>query len=404
MKTAYALVVGFLLLCLSAGGTPSTEAGAVSGVFYVGGTGPGNFSSLQEAVGAAEAGDTIVVLGGIHPPVEVNVSLSLEGRGAVVGGFSVYADSVRISGFLIQGAAYGVYMQGRHNEISNCTIFNNSYGIKIQGNGNVVRDNKIFKNRHYALGLRYSFQGFMVRNAIYWNQWGIYLEHSEDNDVLFNLLHHNGQGIRILGGSDNIIGGNHLANNSEYGIKMCCSSHHNSIFGNNFIDNHIPAYAYTADENRWDQNGTGNYWGNISHHTAYVIDDENADYHPATTPFAVPQFDYQIFVLQPMPHQILSGPVVVRGVSEQEGTVEVRVDNGTWQRAVGFLTWQYLLDTADLDNGPHRLSLRCGPAQTDYYFQVQNEAASGFAVLLPLAVFATLAVARRLSAGKQKKI
>ncbi|HDS58748.1 MAG TPA: hypothetical protein ENN54_00415 [Thermoplasmatales archaeon] len=344
------------------------------------------------------------MLGGVHPPVEVNVSLSLEGRGAVVGGFSVYADSVRISGFLIQGAAYGVYVQGRYNEISNCTIFNNSYGIKIQGNGNVVRDNKIFKNHHYALGLRYSFQGSMVRNAIYWNQWGIYLEHSEDNSVQHNVLRHHAQGIRIQGGSGNLIAHNHVANNSEYGIKLCCSSRDNIIHFNNFAGNRRHADAASAYENCWDRDRRGNYWENRSSSTAYVIDDENVDRHPADAPYPVPLFSPRLYVLRPPENQIISGSVIVRGVSEQEGTVEVRVDNGTWQRAVGFLTWQYLLDTTGLDNGPHRLSLRCGPTQTDYYFQVQNEAASGFAVLLPLVVFAVLAIARRLGAGQQKKI
>lgn len=336
--------------------------------------------------------------------MEINISLTLVGKDAVVRGFSVHADSVRISGFLIMDAACGISIQGKDNEISNCTLCNNSYGITVRGDGNVVTGNKIFKNHYYALGLRYSDRGFIVRNAIYWNQWGIYLEHSEGNDVRNNLLYHNGQGIRILGGSDNIIAGNHLANNSEYGIKMCCSSHRNFIFGNNLIDNPVPAYASTADENQWDRDGTGNYWGNISHHTAYVIDDENVDHHPAAAPFAVPQFDYRIFILQPTSRQTLSGPLMVRGVSEQEGPVEIRVDNGTWQPAGGHFTWEYVLDTVALDNGPHNLSVRCGDAHASCYFQVQNDTTPGFTVLLLLAACAVLVIARRVGAGEQKKL
>src|SRR5215211_1810959 len=102
--------------------------------------------SIQKAIKAADPGDTIVVLGGVHHETVTikKDGISLRGVDAVLeppakptspcgpSGFCVQADNVSISGFTVRNLpAFGIFASGVRNAkfMSNRAINNRGYGI-----------------------------------------------------------------------------------------------------------------------------------------------------------------------------------------------------------------------------------------------------------------------------------
>jgi len=369
---------------MAVSGFNGTAEEQLESILIVGGKEPSTHLSLQAAIDMSNPGDTILVMGGTYQTAIINKTIILRGYGGEVRGFSVLANNVSIEGFLIKDATYGVNIMGDNNVVVNCTICNTSYGIKIQGDGNAITDNKVFKNHHYAIGLRYAHNNLIARNSIYWNEWGVFLEHANANIVEHNVVRNNSQGIRVQNGVANILADNYIANNSRNGVRLCCSSEHNIIIRNNFLDNTDHAYAASAKGNVWNLHYTGNYWHTCNYCIKYIIDDENTDYHPATELYPLPDFlsPDSLFVTQPVQNSTVEGTVIVRGVAEHEAAVFIRIDNQTWERAIGLFTWQYLLATNLLENGLHILSVRCGDTQIEHRFYVNDKPMPGFSISL----------------------
>ncbi|MCD6473468.1 MAG: carboxypeptidase regulatory-like domain-containing protein, partial [Thermoplasmata archaeon] len=87
-------------------------------ILYVGGTGEGNYSSIQAAIENASNGDTIKVYPGVYDgPIILNKELKLVGDPSIDGhrstGISIEASNVSIENFTIYNSSYGIYV---HNE------------------------------------------------------------------------------------------------------------------------------------------------------------------------------------------------------------------------------------------------------------------------------------------------
>jgi len=125
---------------------PLEAAAAESGnTLYVGGSGPGNYSSILAAVHAAGSGDTVFVYSGTYYEtvvVDKTINLLGEDRGITVidGGGSgdvvrVIADQVTISGFTVQNSGSGWSDVGikcdrvQHCHIENTIVSGNTGGI-----------------------------------------------------------------------------------------------------------------------------------------------------------------------------------------------------------------------------------------------------------------------------------
>ena len=109
-------------------------------------------------------------------------------------------------------------------------------------------------------------QGFRTINSGQWpgdgsKEAGIKVL-SNNNTIENNNLSNNSNGIFIIGGNNNTITGNTAGNNLGYGT-MLSNSVGNVIFRNNFVRNY-KHNAYDNGINRWDVDGVGNYYGNIS--------------------------------------------------------------------------------------------------------------------------------------------
>ena len=218
---------------------------------YVGGSGPGNYTSIQDAVNDSEYGDTVFVHSYSSPYYEnvvVNKSISLIGedrdttiidgsdRGNVI---NISAGWVSISGFTIQyyGGHYWVYdaiiyISSDCNTIT-CNIISNNYkGIYLSGSSSNTISGNTISNNGDGIELYKSINNTFKRNTITNNSCGIFLSGSKLNTITGNTISNNADGIYL-----------------EYSFI-------NFILGNNFFNKVRDAFFWNSFLNRWNHN----YW------------------------------------------------------------------------------------------------------------------------------------------------
>ncbi len=166
------LVIGLILLFIGTSIIPSTAQNiekpslptSSGNWLYVGGSGPGNYTKIQDAIDNASSGDTVFVYDDSSPYYEnvvinkVSVSLIGEDKNTTVidgnkKGDVVYIEvnNVKIAGFMIQNSKAGVYMFHSTNcTITGNIISNNDNGICIFTGHNLIRRNT-FQNNSCAV-------------------------------------------------------------------------------------------------------------------------------------------------------------------------------------------------------------------------------------------------------------
>jgi parallel beta-helix repeat protein len=229
------LLVGTVLPVTGTSLIDKTTLSNISGnTLYVGGSGVGNYTTIQGAINDALDGDTVFVYDDSSPYYEnvvVNKSIFLIGEDkdtTIIDGYEngnvvyVTANEVTISGFTIQ------------NSGSNWNA-----GIEIRSNSNIITGNTITNN-------------------IY----GIYLNSSSDITLTGNTISDNGMGI-VVHSSSSTITGNNLSNNHVFAIRLIYS-YSTKILKNNFFDDmqtkEFALFRYSLinilKRNTWNQN----YW------------------------------------------------------------------------------------------------------------------------------------------------
>ncbi|MBN1324197.1 MAG: right-handed parallel beta-helix repeat-containing protein [Methanotrichaceae archaeon] len=193
------------------------------------------YRSIQEAVDAATAGDTIRVSSGTYSEnVVIGKGLTLigvdtgEGRPVVDASFRGSAITLAADGITVEGFAATNAMES---------------GIKVASNDNVIVDNVVDNNLEH----------------------GIYLYQASNNTVRDSNANENGFGICLSDLSLN----NRIINNSatmnDYGIFLDLTCYDNLIYMNRLVDNRAHnAYDFDTDLlsiNRWDNGTLGNYYG-----------------------------------------------------------------------------------------------------------------------------------------------
>ncbi len=240
-----ALVVVSSVLGLCFTFVPSNVRGDT---LYVGGVGPGNYTSIQDAVLNASDGDTVFVYNGTYgEQVTVTKSINLIGldRDTTIikvnkTGRAVFvtADWVNISGFTIlampdppfpPAIIYGIELY----EVEHCRI-----------------ENVRFQTNQIGLLLDDSHHNLIANNTMINNIDGMIVSNSNANAILNNtFVSNNEAGIHMASSSDNVIAGNNASGNGGDGIHLHSSSsnmiYHNYLFGN-------MGQGYDNGDNCWD--------------------------------------------------------------------------------------------------------------------------------------------------------
>lgn len=392
--------VAAMLVITILGGTASSYPAYAENTIYVGGSGSGNYTTIQDALNASMPGDRVVVFPGFYGRVNINKSVLLEGRDAFTGAVLISAENVTFSGFVVKDCYRAIVVEGNGSRVENCTVLNSSYGIKIYGNYNNVSSNMVFMNLNYGIWIEDGRGNGISGNGIYRNNHGIYLDGADENMIGGNVVSNNTQGIKIQGGRNNTICGNHIADNRKEGIYICCDGEDNIIFGNNFIGNGMNAKCYSRD-NQWDYHGEGNYWDNYNGSGSYgIVYGGNKDSFPSTSKYSVIVRPGRMYITNPENGGNISGIINVNGVAESGKAVAVRVDNGSWRKADGTFMWNFDIDTKKMENGEHNIYAKCGNTSVQVAIYVSNgEKTPSFGAIMFLCAFASAIIL----AGRRKE-
>ena len=181
------------------------------------------WNTIQEAVDAAQPGDTVFVSNGTYyEDVYIDKTINLTGisrdnttiNASNIGIFVENADYVNITGFPIEnGSSAGIrLMPSNDSLISNNRVERNNYGIQtFYSNHTTIKDNIASNNSDY---------------------YGIYIFQSTNITVNNNYCrNNNAAGIWIQSSFDSIINGNNCSYNS-HGIYLSTGNYNNQIFDN----------------------------------------------------------------------------------------------------------------------------------------------------------------------------
>jgi parallel beta-helix repeat protein len=266
---------------------------------------PESYPTIQEAITAASAGDTINVS---RRPGEaqsvyseklvIDKQLFLMGEsretiiidGAETGTvIRIQADSVEIRGFTIRngGPKYsGIRANGysyvtiadnivetnkrgisllysHYNTVTQNLMFNNSAaGVSLSESiGNNVSDNTVSESA-YGIMLSSTNATFVMNNTVVDNSYGIYLEYSSNDTIDMNTLLRNGVDGIFPHASHDVIVSNNEVDEGAYGIQLY-NSYAITVLDNDVADCSYGIYLFNSGPSNTIANNTfyGNDWG-----------------------------------------------------------------------------------------------------------------------------------------------
>ena len=233
---------------------------------YVGGTGPGNYTTIQEAINNASTGDTIFVYNHSSPYYEtltINKTINLIGEeknSTVIDGssqpqsiISLTADNTTITGFTLQNTIdhpnAGVYLHAHNTNIYNNKITNNIVGMYLEWAVNcTVTHNEIINNRWHGIQLISSSYNTISFNQIINNpERGLTCDFSRCNNLHNNTIIDSEIGISLEYYSEyNKVQNNTASSNRNEGILIRAS---NNIVKDNYVSNNKYGILFTSGDN-----------------------------------------------------------------------------------------------------------------------------------------------------------
>jgi len=247
-------------------------------MLYVGGNGPGNYSTIQDAIDNASEGDTVYVFNGTYyENIIVDKSMTITGedkKTTTIDGKEItytvgfFADGVHLSGFTIQNA--GFVEEAKMTEV---TLYVRSNENTISGNIFICEPEPICDMDNGGIFLFNSSKNLLSQNIIEKNFYnGIKLCNSHYNEVIDNVITELTRGLRgsatainLEDSSNNIIKRNEISKNN-IGIFLSENNNitsDNQIIQNNFFGNLRFSVVFNEEghlkesrKNTFD----GNYW------------------------------------------------------------------------------------------------------------------------------------------------
>jgi parallel beta-helix repeat protein len=263
------LFVGVTIAPTIAQNTETSQSTSRGNLLYVGGSGPGNFSTIQKAVDNASDGDTVFVLNNASPYYEhIHISTSLrllgENKNTTVidGGdfgdvLTINKTGVTVSGFTLR--RNGWYDDGFVVHASNVTIQNNKVvscgnGVKAYEVNNITITGNEFIENYIGVSLYGASHDVIANNTLNASYIiGIDLSESKDSTIIdgntiiantFIAEQSSYIGIRLWESSNTTIIRNTLVSlldNCYMGLQLWMSND-NIIDQNIFVKNGITLY------------------------------------------------------------------------------------------------------------------------------------------------------------------
>jgi len=265
------LVIGIIILLVGMS-APSTginvEKSTVSfdgNTLYVGGSGPGNYTKIQDAIDDASDGDTVFVYDDSSPYYEiVNVfrAINLIGENVnttkIINNIDIYKPTLSLNygalvkGFTIIGANAsnfigGIYVSGNDNIIYDNNISSNT-GIELHGSNNSILKN-IIKSNEYG-GIRGDGSNHTIENNTIFSRgydnYGINMENSYHNFINNNIFvsKEGHPCIKFFWSVENLITNNTLKHGGIW--FLFCPSY--NILSNNTIDGKSLVFLYNISD------------------------------------------------------------------------------------------------------------------------------------------------------------
>lgn len=254
------------------------------------------------------------------------------------------------SNSIIENHEDGIDLVGfsKYNNIYGNNIIENDFDGIAVGNSsdNRVYGNNITENDEDGIDLTRASYNSMFGNNIVDNWFdGIDLDYSSNYNQVFgnSIMGNDDDGIDLYNSSHNSIYGNNITDNWSYGIDITYSANYNNIYGNNVTNHEYGIYLLSSSNNNvsgnniaengygvypresssnlfyhnnfvnkfeqvyvseagyanvWDDGypSGGNYWsdytgvdanGDSIGDTPYIIDSDNQDRYPLTTPYTI---------------------------------------------------------------------------------------------------------------------
>jgi parallel beta-helix repeat protein len=224
---------------------------------YVGGSGVGNYTRIQDALNNITPGGTVYVFPGMyHEHIVVTTPAHLIGDNkdsTIIDGdneeyvVSLDAGNSTLSGFTIihSGRTFpeaGVYVKSDKNIVSGNILTENYYGMRLESTkNNTITSNMIIHNLRCGIYFSRASDNILTGNIVSnhsFNGFGLY-EFSNNNTLLENILSQNNfSGINIR---DSM--GNHVIDNRIFGDRIGLHipppEYNTVVHGNVFSENRI---------------------------------------------------------------------------------------------------------------------------------------------------------------------
>ena len=201
---------------------------------YVGGNGPNNYTSIQDAINDASDGDTIFVYSGVY-----NESINLDKSINLIG-------EHREKTIIHAAQGYAINVTGSRANIANFTITNGSWeyaSVRVYNSeGNTISNCNFYNNDWIAIEIYFSNENKILNCDISKNSMGIELRYSKNNEILNCNVSSNGEGMWITYSDCNKVSQCIFYENKWGGISIDYSLS-NKILNNVFVDNGIGIYG-----------------------------------------------------------------------------------------------------------------------------------------------------------------